>query len=157
MNGLTICMFARYGSGDIGDGKGPQPLGMYDGYPDDVFLDLDNWDGFWNRQFFFYFVAIGYFFVIAVQTMGTMFGDRNQVECIASNFIGFFLYIAAGSVVVWSYTFEIDEGQEYREGMKKRGLSCGCLMILQGFFMAIDSYYRIPKMQKQMAMARRGR
>ena len=37
-------------------------------------------------------------------------------QCIASNFIGFFLYIAAGSVVVWSYTFEIDEGQEYREG-----------------------------------------
>ena len=46
-------MFARYGSGDIGDGKGPQPLGMYDGpQPLGMFadLDLDNWDGFWNRQ-----------------------------------------------------------------------------------------------------------
>ena len=53
MNGLTICMFARYGTGDIGDGKGPQPLGMYDGpQPLGMFadLDLDNWDGFWNRQ-----------------------------------------------------------------------------------------------------------
>ena len=78
MNGLTICMFARYGSG----GDPPEPLGMYDGYYEDVFndLDLDNWDGFWSRQFFFYFVAIGYFTVIVVQTMGTMFGDRNQLE-----------------------------------------------------------------------------
>ena len=36
-------------------------------------------------------------------------------QCIASNFIGFFLYIAAGSMVVWSYNFKIDEGQEYNE------------------------------------------
>ena len=43
------------------------------------FID-SNWDGFFKRQFFFYFVAIGYFFVIVMQTMGTMFGDRNQVE-----------------------------------------------------------------------------
>ena len=39
-------------------------------------------------------------------------------QCIASNFIGFFLYIAAGSMVVWSYSFEIDESANdtYREG-----------------------------------------
>ena len=52
----------------------------------DVFNGIDvefidsNWDGFFSRQFFFYFVAIGYFFVIVMQTMGTMFGDRNQIE-----------------------------------------------------------------------------
>ena len=38
------------------------------------------WDAFSHRTFFFYFVAIGYFLVIAMQTMGTMFGDRNQLE-----------------------------------------------------------------------------
>ena len=28
---------------------------------------------------------------------------------------------------------------------------------LQGFIMAIDNFYRIPKLRKQMAMAKRGR
>ena len=37
-------------------------------------------------------------------------------QCVASNAIGFFLYIAAGSMVVWSYNFELDEDYDYREG-----------------------------------------
>ena len=95
MNGLAICMFARYGSG----GDPPLPLGMYaQEYPSDIFCDNifncngdleegdgiafieSKWDAFFHRTFFFYFVAIGYFLVIAMQTMGTMFGDRNQLE-----------------------------------------------------------------------------
>ena len=59
----------------MGDIIGAGPFGV----------DFDNWDGFWSRQFFFYFVAIGYFLVIVMQTMGTMFGDRNQVEVRNSN------------------------------------------------------------------------
>ena len=44
--------------------------------------------------------------------------DPFVCQCIASNLIGFFLYIAAGSMVVWSYSFEIDESANdtYREG-----------------------------------------
>ena len=87
MNGLAICMFARYGSG----GDPPEPLGMFArDYVGDIFGNLEEgdglafiestWNAFFHRTFFFYFVAVGYFLVIAMQTMGTMFGDRNQLE-----------------------------------------------------------------------------
>ena len=64
-------MFTRYGSG----GDPPQPVGMYEWNEFGKYQD-----GFWNRQFFLYFVGIGYFVVLAIQTLGTMFGDRNQIE-----------------------------------------------------------------------------
>ena len=80
MNGLTICMFTRYGSG----GDPPLPAGMCDSPQPGGVCDWKNGgkyeDGFWNRQFFLYFVGIGYFVVLAIQTLGTMFGDRNQIE-----------------------------------------------------------------------------
>ena len=95
MNGLAICMFARYGSG----GDPPEPLGMFardyvtDIFAENIFNSTGNleegdglafiestWNAFFHRTFFFYFVAVGYFLVIAMQTMGTMFGDRNQLE-----------------------------------------------------------------------------
>ena len=98
MNGLAICMFARYGGGVLPDGELPEPLGMFaadnaiDIY-ENIFKGPGNleegdglafiegtWDAFFHRTFFFYFVAIGYFLVIAMQTMGTMLGDRNQLE-----------------------------------------------------------------------------
>ena len=33
-------------------------------------------------------------------------------QCVASNLIGFFLYIAAGSMVVWEYSWVVEEDYE---------------------------------------------
>ena len=61
-------------------------------------------------------------------------------QCIASNLIGFFLYIAAGSMVVWSYSYEIaeDNGDQYKEGelnaqALRYTLQCGLVSKRQPF------------------------